>query len=285
MAPGTRPLVYHYTAPAAAFSIITSNAIWATDIRFLNDGSEYQAGVAALKRLLSGRLARVGKDVYLPLIDRWFEQHVAQAFVASFSSAGDSLSQWRAYCPAGGYALELDAEYLAAAVAPYAARLAECAYHAETHETALDPFIERLNVEMPPTHVGDPTAWDDLNGAMNFVVPDVLPQLKHYAFYDEREWRLIVHENGRPGLYGGPPPKQFRAVGDLKIPFIAIPFDGGQPPVLPIVGAVVAPCPEASRLRDELSSFLEAEGHLAASLRVRSSEIPYRSTPTRSSAV
>lgn len=39
------PSIYHYTGHDALLSIIGNNQLWATNVRFLNDHSEFQHGV------------------------------------------------------------------------------------------------------------------------------------------------------------------------------------------------------------------------------------------------
>jgi hypothetical protein len=99
--------------------------LWLTDIRCLNDPSEwdhgFKIGIDELKKIVIGCppecqefskiLASVTEDDDLTE-DRKI-QGSARYFVCSFSSCGDDLGQWRAYAANGsGFALEFDAAAL-----------------------------------------------------------------------------------------------------------------------------------------------------------------------------
>jgi hypothetical protein len=96
-------VVYHYTSAETLLKIAKSGKIWATNLRYLNDVSESDHCINALRARLPGfllqhpseydddlraALARVTDDFDPP-------------YVASFSAVKDSLPQWRSYCPNG----------------------------------------------------------------------------------------------------------------------------------------------------------------------------------------
>ena len=97
-------VLYHYTTMEVLERITCNGEIWASDIEFLNDSEEYVNAKAFIKHELE---MRVEKDEKLRSI---VHSHVGQmyheldhldVYVASFSTEGDSLSQWRGYCPNG----------------------------------------------------------------------------------------------------------------------------------------------------------------------------------------
>jgi RNA:NAD 2'-phosphotransferase (TPT1/KptA family) len=49
-------VLYHYTSMEAAISIVKNTAIWATDISYLNDSSEYHKVLQAIRRRLDHRI-------------------------------------------------------------------------------------------------------------------------------------------------------------------------------------------------------------------------------------
>ena len=96
-------LLYHYTTQSGLVGIVQSESLWLTDVRYLNDASEY---VYAL------HLAGLATDEALTLHDRpmWLLREAIssslrsvadQVMVASLSEEGDLLSQWRGYCRSG----------------------------------------------------------------------------------------------------------------------------------------------------------------------------------------
>ncbi len=103
----TQPL-FHYTSLDGMRSIVEQRALWATEIRYLNDAKE-------LAHL--GELLRIEAGIYLEHADisdssaevlRQFRDWLAfrfedgpLLFVACFTEAGNLLSQWRGYCSHG----------------------------------------------------------------------------------------------------------------------------------------------------------------------------------------
>ncbi len=93
--------LYHYTSIGTAERIVQSKELWATNIYYLNDGSEFTHG----KRLMRELLARAadesaaGRDFRTAVEYSVLEYPHLNIFVVSFSEIGDLLSQWRSYCP------------------------------------------------------------------------------------------------------------------------------------------------------------------------------------------
>jgi hypothetical protein len=118
-----RDLLYHYTTEAGLTGIVESDTIRATDVRFLNDWTEFSVAFkeSYVRILLDSFCARLPSD--LPpdarlVLDRIVSRRAGEildiiagtqtaneTFVCSFTSAtpqesgdpGDRLSQWRAY--------------------------------------------------------------------------------------------------------------------------------------------------------------------------------------------
>ena len=101
------PALFHYTSMDVLEKITSSGKIWASEARFLNDSTEYAHARSYIKTMLEGRTAkdnalraRVSED--LKTVESQFAEH--DVFIASFSSDGDSLPQWRGYCSKGNAA-------------------------------------------------------------------------------------------------------------------------------------------------------------------------------------
>lgn len=121
-------LVYHYTTAEGLKGIIENRCIWATNVNFLNDISEYHHGIEIVRgeikeyevkpeTLLAASieptpLARwLAKGIIIGNLQRQLDgdDYSLRSFVASFfdspapptgvaaSDAGDILEQWRAY--------------------------------------------------------------------------------------------------------------------------------------------------------------------------------------------
>lgn len=95
-------VVYHYTTVDTMMKIVTSRKIWATSISYLNDSLEGEHFLRMVRQRLPGLLSRYQlNDTVLNKLSDGPKPVESRPFVASFSSEGDSLPQWRSYCPQG----------------------------------------------------------------------------------------------------------------------------------------------------------------------------------------
>ncbi len=98
--------LWHYASVRGFQDIVTSKAIFATDVRFLNDYKEFIHAREIAKEVVA-ETPEFGSHFFPARI--YLEQAVnlsfstglhpsrLQVFVASFSTAEDQLSQWRGY--------------------------------------------------------------------------------------------------------------------------------------------------------------------------------------------
>src|SRR5262249_23470898 len=139
------------------------------------------------------------------------------------SEESDLLSQWRAYCPRGvGYALGFDSAALISAVTDARARLGACVYDPELQEIVVSQTIsdtlKRFQI-----------ALDDADRDYDSVVAEhrlqfmaraagVSAYIKHDAFAEEREWRLVSWFSGVSSA-----PWVFRPGRVSMIPHLSLP--------------------------------------------------------------
>lgn len=99
-------VLWHYTSIDAFKKIVESKQIFATEVRYLNDRSEFLHVKEIADLLLSDmpdpktKLDRGALDLARRIVELSFEtasQVAPEVFVASFTAAEDQLSQWRAY--------------------------------------------------------------------------------------------------------------------------------------------------------------------------------------------
>ena len=144
-------LIYHYTDINALKSILTTQKLWMTSHRFLNDTQEFEEGFGLLKKSIDTFMmqnkthlkesTKNAVDEMLNLLENTIVLSV------SFSKVGDLISQWRSYCPSvGGYAIGFDKSLLAP---KYEASnsftlLEECRYDKEEKERLANVFGKEL---------------------------------------------------------------------------------------------------------------------------------------------
>lgn len=99
---GEPEVVYHYTTVDTMMKIVSSGKIWATSISYLNDSSEGEHFLRMVRRRLPDLLPQYQlRETVLSKLDDKARLIERRPFIASFSAEGDSLPQWRSYCPRG----------------------------------------------------------------------------------------------------------------------------------------------------------------------------------------
>lgn len=107
--------LFHYTDVSAVSSMLKSGMMWASDIRYLNDHSEYRDGEGCIRSVFESRLEELDPEGALKItehLDKFLDSSKnSYTLVCSLSEGEDLLSQWRGYCPrTGGYAIEFELE-------------------------------------------------------------------------------------------------------------------------------------------------------------------------------
>ena len=110
--------LYHYTSQRAAFDILRTRTLRATDAYFLNDVSEIEHGANALRQALNklkttdSRRFEAIKPAVEFLTDPFsvekqdaYALHRGNAYVVSLSAKGDDVSQWQKYASRYGVSL------------------------------------------------------------------------------------------------------------------------------------------------------------------------------------
>lgn len=95
-------LLYHYTSFNAFNSIVANCTLRFTNIRYLNDSSEYLYALNLLKNkvLEFEQSNNISKGIDLSMFDRFFFSN--KLYSVSFCENGNDLNLWRGYCPSDG---------------------------------------------------------------------------------------------------------------------------------------------------------------------------------------
>jgi hypothetical protein len=297
----TRPegVLYHYTNQAGLLGIVQTKEIWATHTQYLNDAREFLHGVQMARKQLAvfQRCARIrSRPAALPGVPatvpssgvvgdeeraalREMVEGVGDAeglasinvCVASFSEdGGDSLSQWRAYAPRGGYSIGVRADRLAGLAAAHRFFLARCLYDHREQVRLVRALIDEVLEENIGCRKGTGDAEQCLprGGNLPAYLNRYAPILKDRSFRDEREWRII----SRPQMCRGSR-FSFREGSSMMTPFYRFPIGDDDMPV-PFEEVVVGPTLDQSRSKASVRSFLVSRG--LGDVRVRLSAVPYR---------
>jgi hypothetical protein len=260
-------ILFHYTTLPGIVAIAQNKMLWASSIRHLADAKEFsyahQMLADALKVKASNSPQDVGATIDALLFHLThagesklsFSGSLGSIFVTSFSSEGDLLSQWRAYCPAGGYALGFRTDILMNLAAEQGFDLRQCSYNQDEHRRECNDIATWVvkQVGDVPSKIreslrGTPAtisfeALQALFPIQRRMVDEIqkhAPVWKHSSFREEAEWRLVSkprdrHICFRPGRTAIVPYVEFRI--DLEAAKV-----GELSAVLG--NTVVGPCPE-----------------------------------------
>lgn len=279
--------LYHYTSQAALIEIIRSDSLWLTDVRYLNDSTEYVYSLNLVRELLRQRFSY--DDRALILFQGHVQNEIARQsqplMLTSMSEVGDLLSQWRAYSvPGKGVALGFDQKLLRELVHRFGGWLRRAEYSESRQKKLLTKHLGqatddvRAAIPSRPSTSRAAAKWDarifspegqpPILGPAGRFVEQVLPLasvFKHPSFREEREWRLVVPM--RHDL-----PINFRSGASYLVPYTTMALDLEHSRVLTEI--VVGPSPQPQLAKESIERMMTES--LSYSVTVRTSEIPFR---------
>jgi hypothetical protein len=204
-------LIYHYTTISGLIGIISSKELWASDCRFLNDGTELSyARDIFLKEVVKLKLPPPGRGSGYIIPGNSLDYF--QMFISCFCEDGDLLSQWRGYGKDQGYSLGFYTHLLNA---PGIEEIKPVQYGIDNPK---EYFAGELDAAVQPTAHPGVEGWH----RSGWILPRLVT-VKHPSFFEEKEWRLLKQlpsmgndenlcEINYRASYLGP-------IGYVKIPF------------------------------------------------------------------
>lgn len=277
--------LYHYTSQNGLLEIIRTKSIWATDIFFLNDSSEYKYSINLLKRLIDKKYAAENVDdrTLLEKEDTpsqsdsladflfLFSEYL-NTYICSFSEEGNLLSQWRGYCPMGdGFSIGFNTKILMKRMEKYDFKICQCTYDIHEQEKILKPILDSYYLIVDERSKSFNKEDSDITEIVKLMFPflNIAPKLKDASFSEEKEWRFFKPPEKKISLI----PK-FRAGKSTIIPYYAIPLLNNEEEI-PIEEIIIGPTPNKKLSEMSLRRFLESE-ELYEDIYVTLSDIPFR---------
>lgn len=207
MSPTTDIKLFHYTTPKGLIGIFSNNVLWASDIFSLNDAEELTRGMNIARNIID-RLYESADDSKKDRINRIRKDlaHIGPSqnistLVCSFTEAGDQLSQWRAYCQGGGYAIGFPFDGLKKVAEAQDFVLAQCLYAPPKQESEIQKVIdetalpwfenpEPFKQKHPSSSVSD--IGCGISNQLIWNLHGICSVLKNISFSEEKEWRLVT---------------------------------------------------------------------------------------------
>lgn len=287
-------LLWHYTTPEGLTGIIKSSFLWATDVFYLNDSSEFMNGIDIARKIIKQKISSLDKDKkkHLDRLNRFDTDlsfigpdHNRPVYVCSLSKAENELSQWRAYCRGGGFSIGFPRQSLEGAIKGQHFEFKECIYNAKKQQKIIKDIID--SQVMPyienPEQFKKKNPWSDIStivlvGSNKFLweLYSTCPTLKHASFKIEKEWRLVSDhrhafekdENGKNKIR-----PELRTKNGLIIPYICIKLPKNKK-FWRQVRIIIGPTKYEKELKGSVHTLFRK--YHATGISIKYCEIPYR---------
>lgn len=103
--------LYHYTSTEVLDKILKNACFWASNIYYLNDSSEFKAGINEIRNSFQKEMKKNNREIveeYLEEIGKYDAKNWPGIYTISFSTLPDELQQWTTYAKESGVCIELD---------------------------------------------------------------------------------------------------------------------------------------------------------------------------------
>jgi hypothetical protein len=281
----TAPAVlWHYTNLEGFSGISRDHEIFATDIRFLNDTSEYIHALEFIKKrvevLPEGTESHVlFRKLINGLLSGIHSLERTQVFVSSFSESPDDLSQWRAYAvPPRGVSLGFDMRGPHSGLSSSRVFLHRCVYEENEKNLLVDALFVRIARAIPLLSGQSPDSDVPIEQGLRFGaeignIARVATLLKHPKFASEKEWRLVVIERDDIEV-NNTLKREFRPGASTVVPYVRLRLrtdDGG----LRIRRVMIGPHPDRERAKTAIRE--QFRWMSSVEIDIEASDVPFRS--------
>lgn len=216
--------LYHYTTLTGLQGIVDSAELRASDIRYMNDSTELRHTLELLNQQVTRRiLAGVDNPELLNALLDWLSHRVVSGpmlFGASFRANGNLLSQWRGYSVHGkGVSLGMTPQHILSCAEAQSFEVARCIYARSEQVRLIDRIIDAVEALAASHDIDDggDEPWLDLFHSLEGDLLRIAAVLKHPAFEEEQEWRIVS-----PVVHSIREPVQFREGISMLIPYLTL---------------------------------------------------------------
>ncbi|MRV75544.1 DUF2971 domain-containing protein [Duganella sp. FT92W] len=254
--------LYHYTSFSSLLGIISNKELWISDVHYMNDSREMLQACEAIEHLLEPILAfeqDSDKKALMWQFGKWLSNvrnyTRGHLFIFSLSEQMSILSQWRSYTPHGkGVSIGFSRELLSRLATSPGFRLGRCLYQKKEQEQLLSDLLEKLwetarteHTDLRGRYTIDKYSYTPVFLKHATTIYQVMALVKHEAFSEEREWRLISP------MYSDLSPCNFREGKSMLIPYIKCPI--GQMQNM-FSSVLLGPTPHTELALESLTAYL-----------------------------
>jgi hypothetical protein len=196
--------LYHYTTFSGLLGIVDSGALWASDIRYMNDSAELKHTADLIRTEITDRIGagHAKPDLLNQFLD-WVTHRITNGhmlFAASFRSNGNLLSQWRGYSRVGkGVSLGFNPDFILECAEKQTFQIGKCIYNRGEQRKLISQVIDSVealadkgddNRDNHPRG-GSDRSYHDIFQEIESDLLRIAAILKHPSFREEEEWRII----------------------------------------------------------------------------------------------
>lgn len=256
--------LYHYTSAEALVSILERGKLWASDIRYLNDSNEYKEGVEIINTVFNTNINNLPtNNPQKSRVQKIYDNAIARSknsftFIVSFSETKDLLSQWRGYCPQGGYAIEFDVPEQKDFSTDFP--IHKCIYSQSNKNIEANKLFDLLIKDKK----NSPAAIKRLESITwsNFA------KFKNEGFHEEKEHRIVRFVDSDSDII------KFRTKKSLIFPYIEVPIPDNY-----ITSIIIGPTQNPDLSRISIQTLLQnliknSNRHISHSCSIESSQVP-----------
>ena len=278
----SRNNLYHYTSIGGFKGIVDSGGFWASDNRFLNDSEEMQHGAELTAEIIDYKIRRSKRSEFRSILERTREEILAPRnygnLVACFSTARDSLEQWRGYGAAGGVCIKLGerAEGMRHVFFGPHHMLHKVFYQKRDKQVLILSIIRRYEeqYELDLISMENELPYNHDKNYFEHIVMSLSSKIvgfKNPAFKQEFESRLVIPYSFVKDYDGG---LKFRVTQFGLIPYVCTGDIKGDEGLLPLEEVMIGPSPHQTLIAESVSTFLRHKGY--SNTIVSLSRVPYR---------
>jgi len=257
--------LYHYTGIGGLLGIVESRRVWASHAYYLNDSKEILHACDVLSKVLSSKVDEYcgEEQEFVKQFLQWIETFHRDAFhifIFSLSEERSLLSQWRSYTPHGkGVSIGFSPIIFDHMLKTSGFRIAQCLYERDQHIELMGSLLKKMLVTfrqgLPTldTSKNHPTQkyHGFLEGFRNDLL-QVLAIVKHSAFSEEREWRIVSPYFPNYTV----PEIKFREGASMLMPYIEFELPTLDERVLLFDEVILGPSQDDKLSLSALSSYL-----------------------------
>ncbi len=267
--------LYHYTSYTGLMGIVESKAIWAGDIRYMNDAAELRHTADLIKQETARRISD-GHDnpVLLNSFFDWVSHRITNGhmlFGASFRANGNLLSQWRGYSTHGkGVSIGFSPDHILDCANQQKYQVGRCLYDPAAQQNLISDVLDSVET-LAATSTDNSASYLDLFTCIEEDLLRIAAILKHPSFQEEDEWRIVspvVTDFMTSSV-------KFRQGTSMLVPYQEFSLKDAANGRIPLEHIFLGPTPNMELSMNSLSLYLTKEGILPVR-GLSYCQIPYR---------